>query len=166
MALKIQCDLWFPHEDLPVGHDQTAAPPVLVMTSTFSGFIQASMLPSWTSPDLLGGMWSLMQEAEAVPARMTWDNDTSISCGKLTGPAAAFVGTLGTQIKLLKAREPESKGMVERMNRFFRSRFMSGRAFTSPDAFNQQLAPGRSESDRVGVCQSNAGGESLPNRPI
>ncbi|MBX0300972.1 IS21 family transposase, partial [Cryobacterium sp. 1639] len=39
----------------------------------------------------------------------------------------------------LKARDPESKGMVERMNQFFRSRFMSGRTFTSPDDFNEQL---------------------------
>nr|WP_104125714.1 DDE-type integrase/transposase/recombinase [Cryobacterium sp. Y57] len=139
-GFQIQCDLWFPHEDLPMGHDQAAAPPVLVMTSTFSGFIQARMLPSRTTPDLLGGMWSLLREAEAVPARLTWDNESGIGRGKLTEPAAAFAGTLGTQIKLLKARDPESKGMVERMNRFFRSRFMSGRTFTSPDDFNEQLA--------------------------
>lgn len=138
-GFQVQCDLWFPHEDLPLGHDQAAAPPVLVMTSTFSGFIQARMLPSRTTPDLLGGMWSLLQEAGAVPARLTWDNETGIGRGKLTEPAAAFAGTLGTQIKLLKARDPESKGMVERMNRFFRSRFMSGRVFASPDDFNQQL---------------------------
>ena len=42
-GFQIQCGLWFPHEDLPLGHDQAAAPPVLVMTSTFSGFIQARM---------------------------------------------------------------------------------------------------------------------------
>ena len=138
-GFQVQCDLWFPHEDLPLGHDQAAAPPVLVMTSTFSGFIQARMLPTRTTPDLLGGMWALLQEAGAVPTRLTWDNETGIGRGKLTEPAAAFAGTLGTQIKLLKARDPESKGMVERMNRFFRSRFMSGRAFTSPDDFNQQL---------------------------
>jgi len=138
-GFQIQCDLWFPHEDLPMGHDQAAAPPVLVMTSTFSGFIQARMLPSRTTPDLLGGMWSLLREAEAVPARLTWDNESGIGRGKLTEPAAAFAGTLGTQIKLLKARDPESKGMVERMNRFFRGRFMSGRLFTSPDDFNEQL---------------------------
>ncbi|WP_241978342.1 integrase core domain-containing protein [Cryobacterium sp. Hz9] len=139
-GFQVQCDLWFPHEDLPLGHDQAAAPPVLVMRSTFSGFIQARMLPSRTTPDLLGGMWSLLQEAETVPARLTWDNETGIGRGKLTEPAAAFADTLGTQIKLLKARDPESRGMVERMNRFFRSRFMSGHAFTSPDDFNQQLA--------------------------
>jgi hypothetical protein len=110
------------------------------MTSAFSGFIQARMLPSRTTPDLLGGMWSLLQEAESVPSRLTWDNEAGIGRGKLTEPAAAFAGTLGTQIKLLKARNPESKGMVERMNRFFRSRFMSGRTFASPEDFNQQLA--------------------------
>ena len=139
-GFQVQCDLWFPHEDLPLGHDQFDAPPVLVMTSTFSGCIQARMLPSRTTPDLLGGMWSLLQEAGAVPARLTWDNESGIGRGKLTEPATAFAGTLGTQIKLLKARDPESKGMVERMNRFFRSRFMSGRVFTSPEDFNQQLA--------------------------
>lgn len=139
-GFQVQCDLWFPHEDLPLGDDQAAAPPVLVMTSTFSGFIQARMLPSRTTPDLLGGMWSLIQEAGAVPTRLTWDNEAGIGRGKLTEPAAAFAGTLGTQIKLLKARDPESKGMVERANRFFRSRFMSGRDFTSPDDFNEQLA--------------------------
>ena len=113
-GFQIQCDLWFPHEELPLGHDQAATPPVLVLTSTFSGFIQARMLPSRTTPDLLGGMWSLLQEAEAVPARLIWDNETGIGRGKLTEPAAAFAGTLGTQIKLLKARDPESKGVASR----------------------------------------------------
>jgi transposase len=139
-GFQVQCDLWFPHEDLPLGDDQQAAPPVLVMTSTCSGFLQARMLPSRTTPDLLGGMWSLIEEAGAVPARLTWDNETGIGRGRLTDPAAAFAGTLGTQIKLLKARDPESKGGVERMNRFFRSRFMPGRVFASPDDFNTQLA--------------------------
>jgi len=139
-GFQVQCDLWFPHEALPLGHDQLGTPPVLVLTSTFSGFIQGRMLPSKTTPDLLGGMWSLLQEAGAVPTRLTWDNESGIGRGKLTEPAAAFAGTLGTQIRLLKANDPESKGMVERMNRFFRSRFMPGRAFTSPDDFNEQLA--------------------------
>lgn len=139
-GFQVQCDLWFPHETLPLGHDQHDTPPVLVMTSTYSGFIQGRMLPTRTTPDLLGGMWSLVEEAGAVPTRLTWDNESGIGRGKLTEPAAAFAGMLGTQIKLLKARDPESKGMVERMNQFFRSRFMSGRTFTSPDDFNEQLA--------------------------
>jgi len=138
-GFQVQCDLWFPHEALPLGHDQLDTPPVLVMTSTFSGFIQGRMLPTRQTPDLLGGMWSLVQEAGAVPTRLTWDNESGIGRGRLTEPVAAFAGTLGTQIKLLKARDPESKGTVERMNRFFRSRFMPGRSFASPADFNNQL---------------------------
>lgn len=138
-GFQVQCDLWFPHEDLPLGHEQHDTPPVLVMTSSFSGFIQARMLPSRTTPDLLGGMWSLLQEAQAVPARLLWDNETGIGRGKLTAPAAAFAGTLGTEIKLLPPRDPESKGQVERMNRFFRGGFLPGRTFSSPQDFNIQM---------------------------
>jgi len=137
---QVQCDLWFPHEPLPVGSGQDGMPPVLVMTSTFSGFFQALMLPSRSTPDLLGGMWSLLQVARAVPKRLLWDNETGIGRGKLTERTAAFAGTLGTEFKLLKARDPESKGMVERRNRFFRSSFMPGRDFASPQDFNEQMA--------------------------
>ena len=137
---QVQCDLWFPRKPLPLGNGQEGTPPVLVMPSTFSGFFQALMLPSRKTPDLLGGMWSLLQAARAVPKRLLWDNETGIGRGKLTERTAAFAGTLGTEVKLLKARDPESKGMVERRNRFFRSSFMPGRAFASPQDFNEQMA--------------------------
>ncbi len=66
----MQCDLRFPHEPLPLGHGHEGKPPVLVMTSAFSGYIQARMLPTRTTFDLLGGMWSLLQEAGAVPKQL------------------------------------------------------------------------------------------------
>jgi hypothetical protein len=69
-GFQVQCDLWFPKEPLPLGHGQEDKPPVLVMTSTFSGFIQARMLPTRTTSDLLGGMWSLLEQAQAVPMRL------------------------------------------------------------------------------------------------
>jgi transposase len=136
----VQCDLWFPHEPLPLGHGQEGKPPVLVMTSTFSGFTQARMIPTRTTFDLLGGMWSLLQEAAAVPERLVWDNESGIGQGRLTDPAASFAGVLGCTVRQLPPHDPESKGMVERMNRFFRSGFMPGRRFASPHDFNDQLA--------------------------
>ena len=86
-GFQIQCDLWFPHEDLPLGYDQQAAPPVLAMTLTNSGFLQARMLPTRTTPDLLGGIWSLIEAAGAVCARLTWENEAGIGRGRLTDPA-------------------------------------------------------------------------------
>jgi hypothetical protein len=68
-----------------------------------------------------------------------WDNESGIGRRKPTEPVAAFAGSLGLEIKLLPPRDPESKGVVERMNRFFRQRFMPGREFRSPADFNGQL---------------------------
>jgi hypothetical protein len=136
---RIQGVLWFPHEDLPLGDPQVYTPPVLVMTPAFSGCIQARILPSSTTPDLLGGTWAILQGAGSVTARSTWGNGGSVDRGKLTEPADAFAGIIGAWIKLVKAREPEFKGMVQQMNQFFPSRFISGRTFASPEDFNQQL---------------------------
>ena len=43
------------------------------------------------------------------------------------------------EIRLLMARDPESKSMVERRSRLFRSSFMPGRSFVSPQDFNEQM---------------------------
>ena len=75
-GFRVQCDLWFPHGDLPLGDDQQVAPPVLVMTSTNSGFLQARMLPSRMTPDLLGGAYR-----QAVVT-----GTCGVSLGERTGP--------------------------------------------------------------------------------
>jgi hypothetical protein len=51
-----------------------------------------------------------------------------------------FAGTLGTRVRLLPARDPESKGVVERNNGFFETSFLPGRTFAGPEDFNAQLA--------------------------
>lgn len=84
-------------------------------------------------------MWELNQEADAVPARLLGDNETGIGRGKLAEASSAFVGVVGTEIKLLSPRDPESKGMAERMNGFIRRGFMPGRDFVDPHDFNDQL---------------------------
>ncbi|PYI37253.1 hypothetical protein CVS30_16630 [Arthrobacter psychrolactophilus] len=61
-------------------------------------------------------MRELIQEAEAVPARLLWNNETGIGRGKLTEAASAFAGVLGTEIKHLPLRDPDSKGMVDGVN--------------------------------------------------
>lgn len=48
------------------------------------------------------------------------------------------MGMLATRLVLLKPRDPESKGIVERRNGFFETSFMPGRTFASPADFNTQ----------------------------
>ena len=138
----IQCDLWFPAPMIPVGFGQEAMLPVLVMVAAFSRFIAAVMLPSRQTMDLVAGMWQLLsQNFIAVPHELWWDNEAGIGRrGRLTEPVTALVGTLGARLVQMKPYDPESKGMVERANRYLETSFLPGRSFTSPQDFNNQLA--------------------------
>lgn len=135
-----QLDLWFPEPRIPVGFGQAAMLPVLVMTLTFSKFLSAVMLPSRQGGDLFAGMWQLISQIGAVSKSLIWDREAAIGPkGVATAGAAAFAGTLATRLVLAPRRDPEFKGMTERNNDFFETSFLSGRQFTSPADFNQQL---------------------------
>lgn len=134
-----QCDLWFPPRKIVLEDGSSALLPVLVMTCGHSRFTLGRMLPTRKTPDLVLGMWSLLSQLDRVPRRLIWDNEAGIGRGKLTDPVAAFAGTLATKVVLLPPRDPESKGIVERRNRFFETSFMPGRHFASPADFNAQF---------------------------
>jgi transposase len=138
----MQCDLWFPAIKIPVGFGQEAMLPVLVMVAAFSRFIAAVVLPSRQTMDLVAGMWQLLSGSlAAVPHELWWDNEAGIGRrGRLTDPVTALMGTLGARLVQLKPYDPESKGMVERANRYLETSFLPGRSFTSPADFNDQLA--------------------------
>lgn len=139
---QAQCDLWFPPVTIPLGAGQTACLPVLVMVASFSRFITAGMIPTRQTADLLAGMWSLLAgQLQAVPRRMVWDNEAGIGRGgKLAVGVAAFTGMLATRLVQLPPYDPESKGIVERANKYLETSFLPGRVFTSPADFNGQLA--------------------------
>jgi hypothetical protein len=113
---------------------------VLVMVASFSRFITATMIPSRTTTNLLAGHWRLLSGLGTVPGRLVWDNEPGIGRGaKLTTEALTFAGSLATRFVLLKAFDPESKGLVERANRYLETSFLPGRVFASPVDFNTQL---------------------------
>lgn len=135
-----QCDLWFPESKIPVGSGQQRVLPVLVMTLGFSRFMTAVMIPSRLGGDILSGMWELICQLGRSPKTLVWDRESAIGgTGRVSAPAAAFVGTLAAQIKLAPPRDPEYKGMVERANGYLETSFLPGRTFYSPTDFNEQL---------------------------
>ena len=135
-----QCDLWFPPVPVPVTAGQERVLPVLVMTWAFSRFMAATMIPSRQAGDILAGMWTLISGVGRVPKTLVWDREAAIGgTGRVSLPAAAFAGTLATQIRLAPPHDPESKGMVERRNGFFETSFLPGRTFVSPFDFNTQI---------------------------
>lgn len=56
---RVQCDLWEPPVDIPLGWGQVGRPPVLVFTSGYSRMRWATMVCSKQAPDLIAGHWTL-----------------------------------------------------------------------------------------------------------
>jgi len=136
-----QCDLWFPPRKIPLENGTSALLPVLVMTPAYSRFVLGRMIPTKATEDLLLGMWQLLQLLGRVPRRLIWDNERGIGRGPHRSVGVpAFMGTLATKLVLLRARDPESKGIVERRNGWFETSFMPGRSFASPADFNNQFS--------------------------
>ncbi len=142
-----QCDFWFPPIHLPVGFGQSRRPallPVLTMVTGYSRVLSGQLVPSREAPDLFAGWWEVIQRLGAVPRTLVWDGEGAIGRwrqgkSELTQDCQAFRGTLGAKVIVLKAREPEHKGIIERAHDYLERSFLPGRTFTGPEDFNAQL---------------------------
>jgi transposase len=136
-----QFDLWFPPAKIPLEDGSVKLLPVLVITPAHSRFVLDRMIPTRKTEDLLLGSWELLQQLGRVPRRLIWDNEPGMGRGsRRAAGVAEFMGMLATRLVLLKPRDPESKGIVERRNGWFETSFMPGRRFASPADFNTQFA--------------------------
>ena len=61
---------------------------------------------------------------------------------KLTAECQAFRGTLATRVLVLRPRDPEAKGIIERAHDYLERAFLPGRVFTGPDDFNPSCRRG------------------------
>jgi len=142
-----QCDLWFPPVSIPVRFGQVRTPtqlPVLTMVTGYSRWLSGILIPSRRAEDLYAGWWRLIGALGAVPRTLVWDGESAIGRNRggrveLTQHCQAFRGVLGTKVIVLKPREPEHKGIVERAHDYLERSFLPGRTFTGPADFNIQL---------------------------
>jgi transposase len=143
----VQCDFWFPPIELPVGFGQVRKPtqlPVLTMVTGYSRWLSGLLIPTRAAADLFAGWWQLIERLGAVPRVLVWDGEGAIGrwrAGRveLTRECQAFRGTLGAKVLVLKPREPEHKGIIERAHDYLERSFLPGRSFTDPADFNAQL---------------------------
>ena len=142
-----QNDFWFPDIELPVGCGQTRTAkqlPVLTMVSAYSRMLFARLIPTRRAEDLYGGWWRHLSRLGAVPRVLVWDGEGAVGAwaggrNTLTGDCQAFRGTLGAKVLVLRPRDPEAKGIIERAHDYLERAFLPGRSFTGPDDFNHQL---------------------------
>jgi transposase len=143
-----QHDFWFPDIELPVGFGQTRTAkqlPVLTMVSAYSRTLFARLIPTRTAEDLYCSWWQHLLRLGAVPRVLVWDGEGAVGeygggRNKLTAECHAFRGTLGAKVLILRPRDPEAKGIIERAHDYLETSFLPGRSFTGPADFNTQLA--------------------------
>ncbi|MFV2128381.1 IS21 family transposase [Micromonospora sp. LOL_013] len=141
---RAQCDLWFPPVPVPLGFGQVASPPVLVMVSGYSRWLCAVTIPTRSEQDLALGQWAVLRQLGRVPRELVWDNESGVgryggTQPRLTAQFSVLRGMAGTRVRILRPRDPESKGLVERANGYLETSFLPGRRFTSVTDFNIQL---------------------------
>ena len=119
-----QCDFWFPDIELPVGFGQIRTAkllPVLTMVTGYARWDSAVLVPSRRAEDLYAGWWQLINGLGAVPRVLVWDGEGAVGRWRgrsveLTAECQGFRGTLAAKVLICRPRDPEAKGLVERLH--------------------------------------------------
>lgn len=136
-----QFDLWEPREEIPVGHGQTRKGYVVVACLGYSRAGAGALVFSKQTPDLLAGIWRCLWSLGALPQTLVWDRQAGLHAtgGRPTGEFAGFCGALKVDWYFCAPRDPEAKGVVERLQDFMERSFEPGRRFANELDFQHQL---------------------------
>lgn len=136
----IQCDLWEPGVQIPVGHGQRRRGWVVTCEVCWSRAIAGALVFSKEAPDILWGLARNLQRLGALPEKLVWDRESAIAAGgRPTAEFAAFCGQLEVGWVILERRDPQAKGQLERSHRFMRTNFEPGRVFANHLDFQDRL---------------------------
>lgn len=137
----LQFDLVELRSKIPVGHGQSRRAWVLTAALGYSRIGTGALIFSRQVEDLIWGMGRCISQIGALPETIVWDREAALHAGggRPTEAFAAFCGQLPVAWRILEARDPESKGVLERLHRYMRTNFEPARRFRGPDNFQSQL---------------------------
>jgi transposase len=140
-GLLCQFDVWEPRAEIPVGSGQTRRGYAVVACLPYSRAGAATLVFSKEVPDLLYGIGECLRKLGALPETLVWDREGALHAGggRPTQPFAAFLGELGVGWHFLEARDPQSKGAVERLQGYLETSFEPGRSFANEFDFQERL---------------------------
>jgi transposase len=136
-----QFDVWEPKHEIPVGHGQTRQAYVVVACLGYSRAGAGAVIFSKQIPDLLFGIRRCLWSLGALPQALVWDRQAGLHAtgGRPTTEFAAFCGQLRVDWHFCDARDPQAKGVVERLQDFLERSFEPGRCFANELDFQLQL---------------------------
>jgi transposase len=136
-----QFDLWEPRAEVPVGHGQTRRGWVVIACLGYSRAGAGTLIFSTRIPDLLFGIRRCLWSLGALPQTLVWDRQSGLHAGegRPTREFAAFCGGLRVGWYFCEPRDPQAKGVVERLQDFAERSFEPGRRFANELDFQLQL---------------------------
>jgi transposase len=136
-----QFDLWEPSREIPVGAGQTRRGYVVVGCLPYSRAGAGALVFSKEAPDLLYGIGRCLVRLGGLPETLVWDREGALHAGggRPTDVFAGFCGELGVGWRFLEPRDPQSKGVVERLQGYAETSFEPGRSFANEFDFQEQL---------------------------
>jgi transposase len=136
-----QFDLWQPSREVAVGSGQTRRGYVVVACLPYSRAGAGTLVFSREAPDLLYGIGRCLAQLGGLPDTLVWDREGALHAGggRPADPFAGFCGELGVGWRFLEPRDPQSKGVVERLQGYLETSFEPGRSFAGELDFQAQL---------------------------
>jgi transposase len=136
-----QFDLWQPTREVPVGHGQTRRGWVVVGCLGYSRAGAGALVFSKEVPDLLFGIGRCLWRLGGLPQTLVWDRQAGLHAGggRPTDPFAGFCGQLRVGWHFCEPRDPQAKGVVERLQGFIERSFEPGRVFANELDYQAQL---------------------------
>jgi len=136
-----QFDLWEPSREIPVVCGQLRRGYVVVACLPYSRAGAGTLVFSKEAPDLLYGIGDCLAKLGALPETLVWDREGALHAGggRPSEPFAAFCGELRLGWRFLEPKDPQSKGVVERLQGYLETSFEPGRSFAGELDFQEQL---------------------------
>ena len=136
-----QFDVWQPKLEVPVGHGQTRPGWVVVACLGYSRSGAGALVFSKQTEDLLAGIRRCLWQLGGLPQTLVWDRQAGIHAhdGRPTHEFAALCGQLKVGWHFCRARDPQAKGAVERLQGYAETNFEPGRTFANELDFQDQL---------------------------
>jgi transposase len=136
-----QFDLWEPSREVPVGHGQTRKGYVVIACLGYSRAGAGALIFSKQIPDLLAGIRRCLWQLGGLAETLVWDRQSGLHAGggRPTEDYAAFCGALRVGWYFCKPRDPQAKGIVERLQGYAETNFEPGREFANELDFQHQL---------------------------
>lgn len=136
-----QWDMWEPSAYVPVGHGQLRRAWVVVACLGYSRVGAGALIFSKEAPDVLWGMSRCVWSLGALAKLMVWDREGCLHAGggRPTDVYAGFCGQLPVDWYFCEAKDPQAKGVVERLQGYLETNFEPGRRFANHLDFQLQL---------------------------